>query len=52
MGIDDEEGEPPRLVKSWDLRALTGEEPRQKVNRNVVTKVPKSSIPTSNLTAF
>lgn len=52
MGIRDEEREPPRLVKSWDLRALTGKEPRQKVNRNVVTRVPKSSIPTSNLSAF
>lgn len=52
MGIPAEEDEPPRLVKSWDLRALTAKEPRQKVRTKVVISVARSPIPTPNLTAF
>lgn len=52
MGIPDEEGEPPRLVKSWDLRALTGKEPRQKVSTKIVISVAIKPILIPNLSAF
>lgn len=52
MEIPDEEGEPLRMVNSWDLRALTGEGPRQKVSTKVVISVAKSPMPTPNLSAL
>lgn len=52
MGIPDEKGEPPRLVKSWDLRAFTGKETKQKVNTKVAISVATSPIPAPNLSAF
>lgn len=51
MGIPAED-EPPRLVKSWDLRALTAKEPKQKVRTNAVINLSRSPIPTPNLTPF
>lgn len=51
-GIPAGEDEPPRLVKSWDLRALTAKEPKQKVRTNIVIDLSRSPIPTPNLTPF
>lgn len=49
MGIPADEDEPPRLVKSWDLRALTGKQPRQQKRRKALVNVAKGPILTRKL---
>lgn len=51
MGGSLEEGSPPSLVKSWDLRAITCKQPRHNIKVQIAAALPKTSILTPAFTA-